>query len=207
LLTCGVTDFSISLDACCAATAATMAGTLGAYVTVLKNIRRLAQAVYTTVGIVVTSDNLQEIQATIVLAHALGVADIRVIPAAQYGKVLSNIVLPQEILAAHPILEYRLEQAKAQNPVRGLSATDAHKCWLVTDDSCVVGEEHYPCVIYMREQGAPIGKVSAKMRQERIVWRESHDTHKDRICVGNCLDVCREFNNEVEKKEKLLENR
>jgi len=202
LLACGVTDFSISLDACCSATAATMAGTRGAYVTVLGNIGRLAQTVYTTVGIVVTDDNLQEIQATISLAHSLGVADIRVIPAAQFGKVLSEIVLPQEILAAHPILKYRIGQAKRRIPVRGLSATDAPKCWLVTDDSCVAGDEHYPCVIYMREQGAPIGKVGENMREERIAWRDNHNTHKDKICAGNCLDVCRAFNNEVEKKEK-----
>lgn len=204
LLACGVSDFSISLDACCSSTADIMAGSKGTYSTILENIKLLAQKVYVTVGIVVTKDNLQEIQATIRLAHDLGVADIRVIPAAQFGKVLSAIVLPQEILAAHPILKYRLEQARLQKPVRGLGADDAHKCWLVTDDSCVAGNKYYPCVIYMRELGAPIGRVGENMRQGRIAWRDSHDTHKDKICVGNCLDVCREFNNEVAKRKPLL---
>lgn len=200
LLDCGVTDFSISLDACCSSTGDVMSGIKGAYGTIIKNIKLLAQEVYTTVGIVVTDDNLKEIQDTIILAHSLGVADIRVIPAAQYGKVLGNIALPQEILDAHPILKYRIEQSRMRISVRGLNSGCAHKCWLVTDDSCVAGDSHYPCVIYMREQGEPIGNVGSNMRQERIAWRDNHDIQKDKICSGNCLDVCREFNKEVERK-------
>ena len=59
----------------------------------------------------------------------------------------------------------------------------------------VAGGYHYPCVIYMREMGQPIGKVSSNMRQERYQWALNHDTFNDVICKINCLDVCREYNN------------
>jgi molybdenum cofactor biosynthesis enzyme MoaA len=191
----GVTDFSVSLDACCSQTADKMAGIAGAYKTILDNIRRMAKEVYVTIGTVITEDNLNEVRDTILLAHNLGVADIRPIPAAQYGAALAKINLPQSVLDAHPILRYRMENAVMEEPVRGLRRTDSHKCWLVTDDSCVAGDKHYPCVIYMREQGKPIGEVGLHMREDRIAWRDNHDTHGDPICSGNCLDVCREFNN------------
>ena len=54
---------------------------------------------------------------------------------------------------------------------------------------------HFPCVIYMREQGNPIGKVSKNMRKERQEWFEKHNTFLDPICKNNCLDVCRDYNN------------
>ena len=57
------------------------------------------------------------------------------------------------------------------------------------------GNWHFPCTIYMREMGAPIGEVSGSMRHERILWAEQHDTHKDPICRKYCLDATRDFNN------------
>lgn len=202
LISCGVTDYSVSLDACCSSTCDTMSGITGAYPTIIENIRKMSEKVYTTVGIVINDDNVDAVRNTILMAHGLGVADIRPIPAAQYGKTLGKMDLPQDILDAHPILKYRVMESAAGEPVRGLRPTDSHYCWLTKDDSCVAGNVHYPCVIYMREQGQPIGAVNSNMREDRIKWCESHDTHTDPICSGNCLDVCREFNNAVEAKNK-----
>jgi hypothetical protein len=61
----------------------------------------------------------------------------------------------------------------------------------------VLGDDHYPCIIYLREGGRPIGKVGPNMRQERSAWCDRHDAHKDPICSKNCLDVCVDYNNKV----------
>jgi len=78
--------------------------------------------------------------------------------------------------------------------IRGLTDSSVNSCPLVLDDSVIAGQYHYPCVIYMREQGSPIGVVSENMRQERLEWFENTNTHNDDICKRNCLDVCVDYN-------------
>jgi hypothetical protein len=49
----------------------------------------------------------------------------------------------------------------------------------------------------MREGGNPIGSMRSpeKVRALREEWALGHDTHSDRICSANCLDVCRDYAN------------
>ena len=67
------------------------------------------------------------------------------------------------------------------------------------DDSIVAGSYHFPCVIYMREGGEPVGKVHKDMRKDRIEYLKTHDTHNDPICKKNCIDACVELNNKIDK--------
>lgn len=197
----GVSDWSVSLDACCASTASTMAGRDDVFSKVCRSVSELASRTYTTVGVVLTERNFQETIGIIDLAKGLGVDDIRLIPAAQCGRQLASIPYVSDE-NVYPILHYRLEEARDGRSVRGLDPSkDSSICWLVRDDSVVVGDYHYPCVIYMREKGDPVGKVGPDMRRERIEWCRQHDSLKDPICKNNCLDVCREFNNLVTQKE------
>ena len=196
LIDLGVTDFSISLDACCATFGDKAAGITGHWGQVVSNIKALAKRVYTTVGMVLTEQNASQVVDLVKFAHSLGVADIRLIPAAQSSDMIAGLEnIPADILAAHPILCYRVCNMLAGRPVRGLAATDCRRCHLVQDDSIVAGDSHYPCPIYLREQGAAIGKISNFMRAERVAWFERHDTHADPICKKNCLDICADYNN------------
>ena len=81
-----------------------------------------------------------------------------------------------------------------------MSANNVNSCPLVLDDSVIAGNAHYPCVIYMREQGSPIGKVSDDMREQRVAWFNQTDTHSDNICKKNCLDVCVDYNTKAQKE-------
>lgn len=192
----GVNDFSISLDACCSAFGDRMAGVPGKWEQVVSNIRTLAQRVYTTVGVVLTTETAPQVCKIVQFAHDLGVADIRLIPAAQESDMIAGVQnIPNAILNAHPILRYRVQNLLAGRPVRGLTSQDSHACYLVQDDSIVAGDSHYPCPIYLREQGEPIGKISPIMRAERLAWFALHDTYKDPICRRNCLDICIDHNN------------
>ncbi len=206
LLEAGVNDFSISLDACCAEKGDEMAGGVkGAWDVVVDNIRYLSTKTYVTVGVVLTDSNVAEMVDTVKFAHSLGVADIRIISAAQDNKPLVDAInIPQEILDAHPILAYRVANIKANRNVRGIKPTDSYSCGLVLDDMAVLGDKHFPCIIYLRESGKPIGTVGPHMRAERREWYFSHDTHADPICRKNCLDVCVDHNNKVE--QKILDN-
>lgn len=78
--------------------------------------------------------------------------------------------------------------------MRGLKKDDKTKCRLVLDDMAVAGSYHFPCIIYMREGGDPIGLVGEGMRHEREEWMNNHVPCDDKICSEMCLDVCVEFN-------------
>ena len=179
-----------------------MAGVSGKWNRVVDSIRKLSKLTYVSVGVVLTEDNVDEVGKIIQFAHDLGVADIRVIPAAQYGKVLNEVAISKEVLDSHPILKYRCQNARAGDGVRGLSCKDCRKCHLVKDDSVVAGKYHFPCVIYLREGGDPIGEVGKDMRQDRLRWFEEHDVYEDRICRNSCLDVCVDYNNKAESLSK-----
>lgn len=195
----GVNDFSISLDACCAFFGDKMAGVDGYFDKVTSNIHLLSRLTYVTVGMVFTDDNILDLVESVRFAHSLGVADIRIIPAAQYDCLLEEAEnIDEDIIEAHPILKYRVNNIKNEIHVRGLQETDSHKCNLLYDDSIVVKDYHFPCIIYFREGGNPIGKVGSNMRGDRIKWLQEHDTHLDPICKENCLDVCIDYNNKFE---------
>lgn len=205
LLDAGVNDFSISLDACCAATGDTMSGTYGMYQRIIDNITALSARTYVSVGVVLTDTNHHELSRIIVHAHNCGVADIRIISAAQSSLTLTELTIPREIRQKHPILDYRLRHLEEGISLRGLSPTDCSHCPLVLDDMVVIGEHHYPCVIYAREGGQPIGTMGMTFRADRLQWMLTHNTHTDPICSRNCLDVCRDYNNTVQRlhtKEK-----
>jgi len=198
LLLNGVNDFSISLDACCVEDADKMAGRSGYFDSVISNIRYLSGKTYVTVGIVLTQDTESTVLDVVNFAHELGVSDIRIITAAQYNGDISHLErISQPILDAHPILKYRVNNLLSGKNVRGIGSGDSNRCFLVRDDSVVAGKWHFPCVIHMREGGAPIGEIGEDMQAERLAWSLSHDTHSDPICMKNCLDCLVEYNNQA----------
>ena len=196
LIEAGVNDFSISLDACCSQDHDKMSGTDNTYDTVTNNIKAISKKCYTTVGVVVNEDNLYQINDIVTNASSLGVNDIRIIPSAQFNQILSNAqFIDYDIQLKHPILNYRINSIHSNKPVRGLDDECSRRCYMVLDDLAINDNEHYPCIIYMREGGKPIGKMGPDFRKERSEWTNKHNCRSDPICSKNCLDVCREYNN------------
>ena len=192
----GVNDMSISLDACCSQTVDKMAGVPGYFDKVIDNIKEISKRIYVTVGVVLTEDNLESFKDTVLFAMELGVADIRIISAAQYNR-LPNIQLdiPKD---KYPILRYRLNNSL--DTVRGLTEKDSMNCGLVLDDVAIAGNHHFPCIIYLREGGEPIGRITDTIREDRYNWYREHNCLSDPICKKNCLDVCREYNNRYARR-------
>jgi molybdenum cofactor biosynthesis enzyme MoaA len=195
LLDAGVNDFSVSLDACCASTAKVMSGGLDVLGDVERSIRFLALRAYVTAGVVLTTRTAGSVNDIVKHARDLGCADVRVISAAQQNFNVEGL----GELDGMPILRYRSKRSADGTPMRGLKKSDSHRCRLVLDDSMVARGKHYPCVIYFRQGGEPIGDVGPNMRSERCAWSLSHDTWGDPICRGNCLDVCTDYNRKAEQ--------
>lgn len=198
LIDAGINDMSISLDACCASVGHIMSGGINKWDKVIENIRWLSQKIYVTIGMVFTPDNINDCINHVLFADSLGPADIRVIPSAQFNAALDKLQhLPENILAKYPILRYRIRNINNKRHVRGLTTHDSKHCWLALDDMACAQGKHFPCIIYLREGGEPIGDVNDTTRQDRKNWVMTHDIHQDIICKNNCLDVCIDFNNKA----------
>lgn len=198
LFKAGVNDFSISLDACCAATADMMAGTNSKFEHICHIIAELSKLTYVTVGVVLDDRNSNELTKIVKYASSLGVSDIRIIPSAQWNRKLDIDTESQ-----YKILSYRTKNIRNNRHVRGITQSDCHKCHLVKDDMAILHGKHFPCIIYMREQGEPIGDVYGhtlpEVQKSRREWFERHDSFINPICKVNCLDVCVDYNNKVEE--------
>ena len=205
LIDAGVNDFSISLDACCSDFGDKMSGgVIGSWNKVIGNIKEIAKLTYVTLGCVVTEETTEELSNTIKFASSLGVSDIRIISSAQYNTLLETAKgVDISIWEKYPILKYRINNINNNRNVRGIKETDSCRCGLVLDDMAIAGDYHFPCIIYMREGGKPIGKISDNMREERKLWSENHNSHCDKICSQNCLDVCIDYNNKFLKSQIL----
>lgn len=205
LIELGVNDFSISLDACCSIDGDKMAGGIeGSWDIVVKNIEEISKLTYVSVGVVLNEMNVDTTIDTIKFADSLGVSDIRIISAAQFNQPIPRLhEVPQNIKDKYPILRYRINHFAEGINVRGIKETDSHRCGLMLDDSIIAGSYHFNCVIHMREGGKPIGKVGPNMREERVKFMETFDTHSDSICRKNCLDVCVDYSNKYESYHQI----
>lgn len=207
LVDLGVNDFSISLDSgCCAIGELMTGGSKNAWFKASKAIQELSKYTYVTVGVVFNEFNYSQAKQTIKYIDGLCPADIRIISSAQYNKALTNLInISDKLLIKYPILKYRINNFRKKRNVRGIKKTDTFLCHLVKDDVAVAGRFHFPCIIYLREGGNPIGEMGEDFREERKKWFENHNSHKDAICKNNCLDVCIDYNNLVEKMHKPTE--
>ncbi len=200
----GVNDFSISLDGGCCSTNTKMCGGYeSVWKKVSKNIEELSKITYVTVGIVLNEININDIKHILRYIINLKPSDIRIIPSAQYNKFNLSQELKRELLEMSkdfPILNYRMKQLiNRDTTIRGRKEDDTLACSLVLDDIAIAGYYHFPCIIYLREGGYPIGQMGWNFREERLQWFKNFEYVDNKICRENCLDVCIAYNNKVMK--------
>lgn len=211
LIDAGLDDICISLDAIMPSLAHKMAGVTNTHwKRVVQNIKELSKLTYVTVSIVLTSENACYTKDIVRFSSELGVSDIRIVTASNLHHDIVDAItdIEQDILDNYPILRYRIQNYLNGWDARGLRTSDARRCHLVKDDCVIAGKWHYPCGVYLREGGAPIGLINPKMREERIAWFGTHNTHDDPICLQYCSDIYVEYNNRCEhisKKDEQLE--
>jgi MoaA/NifB/PqqE/SkfB family radical SAM enzyme len=162
---------------------------------VIDNIRRLSQRSYVNVGLVVDSINVKRVNNIIDFILGLGVSDIKL------SINTHDAVIPKfenKGYEKYPILNYRINRFRAGKLMRGLAEEDTFKCALSISDISIVGENHYPCLVYAREGGAPIGPMGENIKTDRITWYNNHNPYNDSICKKYCMDFKCEFNREKE---------
>jgi MoaA/NifB/PqqE/SkfB family radical SAM enzyme len=188
------------LDACHPLLADSIARVNHQWEKIVQNIRQLSKITYVTTSIVLSNENAGQANEIISFANDLGVADIRFVTASHDEQLMLKLKdVPSGMLDKYPILKYRVNNLRFGRQVRGLQSSDTHRCYLVLDDSVVSGKWHYPCGVYLREGGTPVGEVNPCMRRQRIEWMISKDTHADQICRQFCSDMYADYNNKFEE--------
>ena len=165
---------------------------------VVVNIRELSKMAYTNVGVVFNDDNADRYREIIEFISSLGTHDIRIMTATKYNKILA-FELDSGLLDKHPILKFRVENFNAGRNMRGSGLCQTPKCHLVRDDITIFGEDFYPCAVYIREKGQPIGKFGPDNVELREAWFAGHNSHRDDICKTYCMDFKCRFNDRIEK--------
>ena len=159
---------------------------------IIETIVELSKHHYVNVGMVVDSINIGRVEKIIDFILSLGVDDIKL---STSTKDEMPLVFKNEY-PTHPILNYRVENFKKGYRMRG---NPPEKCHIVKHDVTIVGDYHYPCLVYFREGGAPIAKVSENIMKERLQWFEKHNAQNDSICKEYCMDFKCEFNRNVKR--------
>lgn len=202
LVKLGVNDFSISLDSCDPCRGGALTGRFDEtlWKKTIENIKALSRMTYVIVGITIGEKNYQRACEIIEFAHDLGVADMKLSTDSKWNKEIPGLdKLRPSLLESHPVLKYRVRSFLGGRNVRGLRPQDCNSCPLVMDDIIICGKHHYPCIVYLREGGRPIGEVEdvATMRSKRCAWGTMIDTHKDPICKPYCMDIFADCNNRI----------
>lgn len=196
----GLSELSISLDSGSAEVAGQLSGISPRdWEAVVENIRALSALARVVVGMVVHDANRHRVLEDLLFMDSLGPADIKLTPSTRLGRwddVSRLAQLSSDLLAKYAFLRYRTRRLLQGLSVRGVSARGTHRCWLALDDMVVAGSCHYPCYIYYRERGAPVGPFDdiLAVRSAREAWVRRTDTHQDPICREMCVDFYHQFN-------------
>lgn len=203
LITAGVELFSISLDTNNKEFNKLFTGVENIFTNVVNNIRELSKLVYVNIGTVLMDKNIENANEIISFISSLGVADIKLGTSTHYNKLI-KLNIDEKILEKHPILKYRIRNFNTGRNMRGLNSCDADKCYMALDDVSIVGKYHFPCAVYAREKGAPIGIVSKNLKKERLNWIKSHNPLEDEICRKYCMDFKCDFNKKFAEINKHI---
>jgi len=159
---------------------------------VISNIKKLSKKYYVNVGLVIDSLNCGRVDKIIEYILGLGVTDIKLsVSTKDSTKPVFNRARDY---SRYPILNYRVKRFLEGKPMRGIPEGENFKCSLVRNDISIVGNKHFPCLVYAREKGQAIGELSDNVYADRLKWYEQHDPSQDPICNKYCMDFKCEFN-------------
>lgn len=154
---------------------------------VIDTIKELSKTTYVNVGLVIDSLNINRIEDIINFILSLGVDDIKL------STSTKDELIPKfnNDYRGYPILDYRVRNFKDGYQMRGWPGD---RCKIAENDITIVGNKHYPCLIYFREGGNEIGLIDEDIKKQRSLWVKTHKSKEDPICRKYCMDFKCEFN-------------
>jgi molybdenum cofactor biosynthesis enzyme MoaA len=219
LVDAGIDEIRISLDASDPALGAELSGRPGAWSAALASIaaivaaRDRGAAVFLVLNMVVGRQNRARLSEIVRFLLEQRPDDIKLITEVQQRGCLgdfetasSELVEIERMLAAYPPERFALLRRKLQTVFApeaiGLEqlepgAPQPWRCYIPLTERTVDGVAYYPCSVYLREGGAPLGALTdtlEKQRERTAAFVRAHDCRADPICRQYCLHCTRQFN-------------
>lgn len=161
---------------------------------IVNTIKELSLVRYVNIGMVIDELNASRAESIIDYILSLGVQDVKLSISTRAMGLMPEFSKTYE---GYPILNYRVNNFRNKKPMRGYPA---QRCGIAKNDITIVGDKHYPCLVYFREKGQAIGNLNdPELLQQRENWSTSHDCLKDPICSKFCMDFKCDFNQAIER--------
>ncbi|HYF48427.1 MAG TPA: hypothetical protein VEJ63_03425, partial [Planctomycetota bacterium] len=179
----------------------------------LSDARRRGADFFLIINTVVSRDNRADLPRILAYLLSLGPDDIKLITDVDAKETLADFPESENVraqLAAlmasqpsdrYPLLRLKLQTVFSPQAI-GLGRTHAQKdgtwrCYIPLTERTVDGVFYYPCSVYLREGGAPLGRISDPQRLQReksAAFVERGDCLTDPICAKYCLHCTKNYN-------------
>ena len=219
LVEAGLDEIRISLDAADTLLGRALSGRPRAWEAAVRTIRVLASErrrgadFFLIVNTVVTPQNRGELARIVDFLLTLDPDDIKLITSVDEKERLGNFPEAPAVLDGilrllepyppdrFPLLRRKVGTVFAQDAI-GLSSParsspDGLRCFIPLTERTVDGRFYYPCSVYLREGGAPLGELRDspdKQRAKSAAFVRRADCSTDPICRRYCLHCTRQYN-------------
>ena len=227
LVECGLTEVRISLDSYDAQKFDTSVGIKGAFEKTLRGIREIVRLrddegkkVFLVLNACIGHTNLVETEKILRFLLDLNPDDVKflvIVQDREYVNVHRDDALKARLEALlvnypvdhFPLLRIKIGQMFVRDTV-GLKDNETQclmkHCFIPLIERTLDGKYYYPCSIYTR-YGNPIGCIEESMAEQQRKTEEfvdGHDCRNDPICLTNCVNCCKRFNNGVNRDLQKL---
>ena len=234
LINAGLTEIRVSIDSDSAEAfdaIVRIPGSFDRVVAAIREIVRLRDAegkdVFLVLNACVGSMNLDAIERILAFLMSLQPDDIKLLIIIQEKAFILDhesrtlierlrAMLVDEPPERYPLLRQKIERLFDPH-ASGLADEETQAvmkhCFIPLTERTIDGQHYYPCSIYLRHYGQPLGSLqdSFEIQQQRIQnFVRYHDCRADPICVTNCTNCCKVFNvranlANVEDAEEVIE--
>lgn len=224
LLDAGLDEVRISIDAADAELGARLTGRRRAWSAAVSSLAQLGaertagRDFFLIANVVVGEHNRRHLVAIVRFLLERGADDIKLITEVQRKDDLGSFpevdVVRGEIAAlldsvpatALPLLRRKLATVFAPDGIGtdGVARrSEGWRCYIPLSERTVDAVSYYPCSVYLREGGAPLGRLDEPIDEQRrrtAAFVQRGDCLDDPICRRYCLHCTREFNEAANRR-------
>jgi molybdenum cofactor biosynthesis enzyme MoaA len=224
LIANGLTEIRISLDSYQPEHFDQIVRVPGTFKRVIENIQKITKLrdqqgadIFLVINACVDTLNLQQLNETLDFLLGLKPNDIKFLVVAQDKNKIQqpgNDLVVRQLAAkleAYPESSFPLLRKKIsllfEQDATGLTDPVCRQvmrnCFIPLTERTIDGKHFYPCSIYLRYLGKPLGHISEsfeKQQKKIMEFVRQHDCRTDPICSQHCTNCCKTFNVEANKK-------
>jgi molybdenum cofactor biosynthesis enzyme MoaA len=218
LVESGLSEVRISFDSADPATFEKSVGVVGAFDKVVESIHKITglrdegkHDVFLVINACVGESSLKHMEETMSFMLTLEPNDLKFLLIVQDKSVVtqheSNGLTTElhRLLDPYPKERYYLLRRKIDSLFDANSSgleeaqaqTHVKRCFIPMTERTLDGQNYYPCSIYLRHYGEPIGSLNEsfeRQQEKTLSFVESHNCREDPICLKYCVNCCKIYN-------------